>query len=353
MNLLRGAALLLACIVASPASAQDFPSRPIRLIVPYAASGNVDVTARRMAPALSQELGQQVIVENRPGAGGALGLIALSKTPADGYTIALTGTTTLTIVPILFPKMATYNPKEFAPISLVSEAPLLLVLGPATSVKTVKELIELAQAKPGTLTMGSAGNGTTNHLVGELFKANAGIDFVHVPYKGSGEALNDLIGGHIDFIFDQIPASIGFVKAGTARALGLTLAQRSPILPEIPTFAEQGWPDVQASTTLGMVAPAGNAAGGGRQAERRDRPRAQRSEDQGGDRPQWRSTARQHAGPVQAAARSRSRGMDPCDRQGEHQDRAITAGAAVSAARGEFPVAQHGARQMDILGRGG
>ena len=191
-----------------------------------------------------------------PGAGGALGLIALSKTPADGYTIALTGTTTLTIVPILFPKMATYNPKEFAPISLVSEAPLLLVLGPATSVKTVKELIELAKAKPGTLTMGSAGNGTTNHLVGELFKANAGIDFVHVPYKGSGEALNDLIGGHIDFIFDQIPASIGFVKAGTARALGLTLAQRSPILPEIPTFAEQGWPDVQASTTLGMVAPA-------------------------------------------------------------------------------------------------
>jgi tripartite-type tricarboxylate transporter receptor subunit TctC len=243
--------------LAGPAKAQDYPSKPIRLVVPFAAGGATDVLARLVGERLTASLGQQVVVDNRPGAGGNIGSDIVARAEPDGYTILMGAVGTHAINPSLYPKMP-YDPvKDFAPVTLVASVPNVLVVNPEVPAKSVQELIDLAKAKPGELNFASSGNGTSIHLSGELFKAMTGTDIVHVPYKGSGPAVTDLLGGQVQMMFDNMPSSLPHVKAGKLRALGVTSAKRSPALPEVPTIAEAGVPGYDATSWFGILAPAG------------------------------------------------------------------------------------------------
>ena len=233
-----------------------YPDKTIRIIVPYAPGGNIDITARIVAPGMSEALGQQVVIDNRGGAGGTLGADLAAKAAPDGYTLLLGSSGTLSTAPPLYPKLG-YDPvKDFAYTSLVSNVPLVLELHPAIPARSVKEFIALAKSRPGRITMGSSGAGTTNHLSGELFQSATGTKFIHIPYKGSGPGLIDLIGGQIDIFFDQLSASIGFIQAGKIRALAVTTSKRAVAMPELPTLAESGLPGFDASTWTGIVLPA-------------------------------------------------------------------------------------------------
>ena len=241
----------------APAKAQDYPSKPIRLVVPFAAGGATDVLARLVGERLTATLGQQVVVDNRPGAGGNIGSDLVARAEPDGYTILMGAVGTHAINPSLYPKMP-YDPvKDFAPVTLVASVPNVLVINPGVPANSVQELIDLAKAKPGELNFASSGNGTSIHLSGELFKAMTGTDIVHVPYKGSGPAVTDLLGGQVQMMFDNMPSSLPHVKAGKLRALGVTSAKRSPALPEVPTIAEAGVPGYDATSWFGILAPAG------------------------------------------------------------------------------------------------
>jgi tripartite-type tricarboxylate transporter receptor subunit TctC len=243
--------------LAGPAKAQDYPSKPIRLVVPFAAGGATDVLARLVGERLTASLGQQVVVDNRPGAGGNIGSDIVARAEPDGYTILMGAVGTHAINPSLYPKMP-YDPvKDFAPVTLVASVPNVLVVNPEVPAKSVQELIDLAKAKPGELNFASSGNGTSIHVSGELFKAMTGTDIVHVPYKGSGPAVTDLLGGQVQMMFDNMPSSLPHVKAGKLRALGVTSAKRSPALPEVPTIAEAGVPGYDATSWFGILAPAG------------------------------------------------------------------------------------------------
>ncbi len=243
--------------LAGPAKAQDYPSKPIRLVVPFAAGGATDVLARLVGERLTASLGQQVVVDNRPGAGGNIGSDLVARAEPDGYTILMGAVGTHAINPSLYPKMP-YDPvKDFAPVTLVASVPNVLVVNPEVPANSVQELIDLAKAKPGELNFASSGNGTSIHLSGELFKAMTGTDIVHVPYKGSGPAVTDLLGGQVQMMFDNMPSSLPHVKAGKLRALGVTSAKRSPALPEVPTIAEAGVPGYDATSWFGILAPAG------------------------------------------------------------------------------------------------
>jgi tripartite-type tricarboxylate transporter receptor subunit TctC len=243
--------------LAGPAKAQDYPSKPIRLVVPFAAGGATDVLARLVGERLTASLGQQVVVDNRPGAGGNIGSDIVARAEPDGYTILMGAVGTHAINPSLYPKMP-YDPvKDFAPVTLVASVPNVLVVNPEVPANSVQELIDLAKAKPGELNFASSGNGTSIHLSGELFKAMTGTDIVHVPYKGSGPAVTDLLGGQVQMMFDNMPSSLPHVKAGKLRALGVTSAKRSPALPEVPTIAEAGVPGYDATSWFGILAPAG------------------------------------------------------------------------------------------------
>jgi tripartite-type tricarboxylate transporter receptor subunit TctC len=243
--------------LAGPAKAQEYPSKPIRLVVPFAAGGATDVLARLVGERLTASLGQQVVVDNRPGAGGNIGSDIVARAEPDGYTILMGAVGTHAINPSLYPKMP-YDPvKDFAPVTLVASVPNVLVVNPEVPAKSVQELIDLAKAKPGELNFASSGNGTSIHLSGELFKAMTGTDIVHVPYKGSGPAVTDLLGGQVQMMFDNMPSSLPHVKAGKLRALGVTSAKRSPALPEVPTIAEAGVPGYDATSWFGILAPAG------------------------------------------------------------------------------------------------
>jgi tripartite-type tricarboxylate transporter receptor subunit TctC len=243
--------------LAGPAKAQDYPTKPIRLVVPFAAGGATDVLARLVGERLTASLGQQVVVDNRPGAGGNIGSDLVARAEPDGYTILMGAVGTHAINPSLYPKMP-YDPvKDFAPVTLVASVPNVLVVNPEVPAKSVQELIDLAKAKPGELNFASSGNGTSIHLSGELFKAMTGTDIVHVPYKGSGPAVTDLLGGQVQMMFDNMPSSLPHVKAGKLRALGVTSAKRSPALPEVPTIAEAGVPGYDATSWFGILAPAG------------------------------------------------------------------------------------------------
>ena len=243
--------------MAGPAGAQDYPTKPIRLVVPFAAGGATDVLARLVGERLTASLGQQVVVDNRPGAGGNIGSDIVARAEPDGYTILMGAVGTHAINPSLYPKMP-YDPvKDFAPVTLVASVPNVLVVNPEVPANSVQELIDLAKAKPGELNFASSGNGTSIHLSGELFKAMTGTDIVHVPYKGSGPAVTDLLGGQVQMMFDNMPSSLPHVKAGKLRALGVTSAARSPALPEVPTIAEAGVPDYDATSWFGIQAPAG------------------------------------------------------------------------------------------------
>ncbi len=246
----------LAMAAALGASAQKFPEKPIRLVVPFAPGGNIDITARTIAPGMSEALGTQVVVDNRGGASGTIGVDLVAKSPPDGYNLVVGSTGTITGAPSLYPKLP-YDPiRDLAPISLVSEVPIMIVVHPALRAKNMQELVALAKVKPGRMTMGSPGAGSTNHLAGEMFQLATGAKLTHVPYKGSGPALIDLMGGQIDLIFDQMTASIGYVKGGRLRSIGVASPKRSSQLPDVPTLGEQGCKGCEASTFAGLFAPA-------------------------------------------------------------------------------------------------
>jgi len=249
------AAVILA--FSAPAFAQPYPAKPIRVIVPFAAGGNVDITARLVAPGLSEALGQPVVVENRPGAGGTIGADAVAKSPPDGYTLLMGSNSTFSVAPSLYPKNP-YNPlSDFAPVIMLASAPFVLVTNPGVAAKDARELVALAKASPGKLTMSSAGTGSSNHLVGELFQAISGARFTHVPYKGSGQALTDLMGGQVNLHFDQITSAASHIQAGKLRALMVTARERVPMLTDVPTAAEAGYPAFEATNVTGLIAPAG------------------------------------------------------------------------------------------------
>jgi len=239
------------------ASAQNYPARAITLVIPFAPGGSTSIVGRGIADKMSELLGEKVLVDNRPGAGGTIGTKAVAKSEPDGYTLVLGYTGTLAIGPSLY-KSAGYDPrKDFAPIGLIGNAPNSLVVHPWFPAKTVAELIAYAKANPGKVNFGSAGAGTVSHITGEYFARTAGITLVHIPYKGTGPALTDLLGGHIPMAFAPIPASHPNVSAGKLRALAVTSTTRSGLLPDVPTMVEAGLAGFDASLYYGLAAPAG------------------------------------------------------------------------------------------------
>jgi tripartite-type tricarboxylate transporter receptor subunit TctC len=239
------------------AFAQNYPTRTITLVIPFAPGGSTSVVGRGVADKMSELLGEKVVVDNRPGAGGTVGTKAVAKSDPDGYTLLLGYTGTLAIGPSLY-KNVGYDPrKDFAPIGLIGNAPNSLVVNPSFPAKTVAELIAYAKANPGKVNFGSAGAGTASHITGEYFARSAGITLVHIPYKGTGPAMTDLLGGHIPMAFAPIPASHANVAGGKLRALAVTSTTRSSLLPDVPTMIEAGLPGFDASLYYGLVAPAG------------------------------------------------------------------------------------------------
>jgi len=249
--------VLLACTaVAGTASAQSYPQRPVRLIVPYAPGGSADIAARLISDAWAKSLGGTLVVENRAGAGGNIGVDAVAKSPADGYTIGLQ-TVSLAINPGLFPRMPYDTLKDLAPIGMVASSQHVLVVNNKVPARNLQELITLAKASPGKLTYGSAGNGSTFHMSAELFKSVANVSIVHVPYRGGGPALVDTIAGQVDMSFPVISAAQQHVQGGKLTALAVTGAKRSALLPNVPTAAEAGLPDYQFETWFMVFAPTG------------------------------------------------------------------------------------------------
>ncbi len=238
------------------AAAQAYPDKPIRVIVPVPAGGTPDVVARMVAPGLSTLLGQQLVIDNRGGAGGLIGAELAAKAVPDGYTVFFSSPGSLTILPHLQEHVAYDTLRDFAPISLVSIGPFLLITHPSVPARTVRELIALARAEPGKLNYASAGNGAANHLAMELFKSMAGVDITHVPYKGAPQAVTDLIGGSVNLMFNSIPPVLQHIKTGRLRLLAVASARRSPQLPDVPTISEAGVPGYEAITWFGLLAPA-------------------------------------------------------------------------------------------------
>ena len=259
VNCILVAATLVVANV-SALQAQEYPAKPIRLIIPYTPGGTADMLARTMGRKMAESLGQQIIVDNRPGAGGNIGADIAAKSVPDGYTILMGTVATHAINPSLYPSMTYDAAKDFAPIILIATLPNLLVVNPSVPAKTVKELIALAKAKPGELAFASAGNGTSQHLSGELFKKMTGVDMTHIPYKGSAPAVTDLVGGQVQLMFDNIPSSLPQVRAGKLRALAVTGPKRSPVLPDLPTVAEAGLPGFSITSWFALFAPAGTPA---------------------------------------------------------------------------------------------
>ncbi len=257
MNIvLRACAALAVVLLPLFAAAQAYPDKPIRVIVPVPAGGTPDVVARTVAPGLSSLLGQQLVIDNRGGAGGLIGVELAARAIPDGYTLLFSSPGALTILPHLKQQVPYDTLRDFAPISLISIGPFLLITHPSVPVKTVKELIALAKAEPGKLNYASAGNGVANHLAMELFKSMAGVNITHVPYKGAPQAVTDLIGGNVDVMFNSIAPVLPQIKAGRLRLLGIASAKRSPQLPDTPTISEAGVPGFEAVNWFGLFAPA-------------------------------------------------------------------------------------------------
>ena len=249
-------ALFLVGAAASSLYAQGYPARAVRLIMPFPPGGPIDILGRILGQKLAIQLGQPVVPENRGGAGGNVGTEYAAKMPPDGYTIVLVSPS-LSISPSLYRKL-NYDPvKDFAPIALVAQTPNVLLVHPAVPAKTLKELIQLAKAHPGKLNFGSGGAGTSNHLAVEMLKALAGVSMVHVPYRGSGEAMLSMIGGHLDVVVVSVPPAIPQIRAGKVRALAVLRPERVASLPEVPTAIEAGTADYVVLTSFGMLAPSG------------------------------------------------------------------------------------------------
>src|SRR5262245_11534968 len=250
------AVLLLAAPLAK-ADAQDYPIRAITLVVPYAAGGGNDAMARIVADHMGNTLGQQIVIENRGGAGGTIATRAAAKAPPDGYTLVLGGTGTLAINPTLYTNVG-YDPrKDFAPVGLIATSALVVLVHPGVEATSVTELIALAKKEPGKLNYASAGPGSGIHLAAELFASMAGVKLTHVPYKGSGPALNDLLGGHVQIYFSSLPPAVGMRADGKVRALAVTGPTRSHVFPDLPTVGEAALPGYEAVLHYGIAAPAG------------------------------------------------------------------------------------------------
>lgn len=254
-SLALSAALL--CLAAGQAAAQQYPNKPIRLIVAFPPAGATDVVARSIGQKLSEALGQPAIVENRPGAGGNIGAEAAAKAAPDGYTLFMAALTNHAIAASVYSKLNYDLTSSFTPVSLVGNVPHMLVVHPSVPANSVKELIELAKAKPGRVNAASQGNGTLSHLELEMFKASAGVNVVHVPYKGSSNAMPDVLAGQVSLFFDSIPSALPQVKAGKLKALGVLTSKRLTFLPNIPTIAESGMPGFEANNWFAVLAPAG------------------------------------------------------------------------------------------------
>ena len=254
---LRRALFFCLFLASCAALAQGYPTKPLRLIVPFPPGGPTDIVGRMVAQKVSDGLGQPVVVENRAGAGGTVGSTAAAKSPADGYTLLYGSTSTLAIAPSLYRNLP-YDPRSaFAPISLVSSGPIIVAVNSQVPAKSLKEFIDLARKTPGKLSYGSGGNGTPPHLAGELFKAVAQVDLLHVPYKGGAPAINDLVGGQVQAIFEGQVALLPHLQSGRVRALAITGKARSPALPNVPTATQAGLPQYDVNFWSGLVAPAG------------------------------------------------------------------------------------------------
>ena len=247
---------LILLLASAVTVAQPYPNRAIKVIIPFPAGGGTDIFARTVGQKLTENYKWTVVPENRPGAGGNLGIEAVSNSPADGYTIGLGQTSNLAINPTLYPKLPYEPSKDLAPITLVASSPLVIVVAANSPFKTFADIAAAAKAKPDQITYGSPGNGTVAHLGMELLQKTAGINLQHIPYKGSAQALTDIVGGQIQIYASSVPTAMGQIKDGRLRAIAVTSLKRSASLPETPTIAESGWPGFEAITWFGFVAPA-------------------------------------------------------------------------------------------------
>jgi tripartite-type tricarboxylate transporter receptor subunit TctC len=245
----------VALALVASAGAQDYPTRSITLVVPYAAGGGNDVMARIVADHMSRTLRQQIVVDNRAGAAGTIATRQVAKSAADGYTLTIGGTGTLAISPTLYPNVG-YDPrKDFAPVGLIATSPMIVLVHPSVPARSIADLIALAKKE--TLNYASAGTGSGIHLAAELFASMAGLQLRHIPYRGTGPALNDLVGGHVPLYFSSLPPAVGLVREGKVRALAVTSAKRASLFPDLPTVAEAGLPGYEAALRYGIIAPAG------------------------------------------------------------------------------------------------
>ena len=255
---MRGGMALACALVAGVAGAQaQWPERPVRVVVPFPASGATDLIARVVTQRVAQDLGQQLVVDNKPGAGGTIGSAEVAKAAPDGYTVLFTTSSTHAISPHLMPRLSYDAAKDFTPVAHVADAPSVLLVTPSLPVKTVAELIAYAKANPGKLNYATSGNGTIVHLNSAAFSAQAGIDMTHVPYKGTALSIPDLISGQVHVLFDSLPTGMPHVAGGKVRALGVTSEKRSGLAPELPTLAESGLPGFSSVTWFGVYLPAG------------------------------------------------------------------------------------------------
>src|SRR3954470_22973769 len=242
-------------LVAGAAGAQTYPTKTVRLVVPFLAGGSTDIVGRTVAQKLSEMWGQQAFVDNRPGGGTTIGTDIVAKAAPDGYTLLVTPAP-FTINPSLLSKLPYDALNDFTPITLINTTPLVMVVNPGVPAKNVKELIALAKSKPGKLNFGSSGTGGSNHLAGELFDAMAGVKMVHIPYKGNAGALTDIVGGHLDVVYNGLTSAIALIRGGKLRVLAVTSLKRTPTLPEVPTFDESGLKGFEAVAWNGLTAPA-------------------------------------------------------------------------------------------------
>ena len=243
--------------LAPAAHAQAFPSKPVKLVIPFPPGGSLDNVGRLLAQKISESWGQQIVIENRPGAGGNIGADVVAKSPADGYTVVMGALSTHAVNPSLYPTMPYDAVKDFAPLSLVAITPNVLIVKAGTPIASVKDLVAYAKANPKKSNFGSGSNGSAGHLAGELFKIETGTDVMHIPYKGGAPALQALLAGDTQFMFDNLANAMAQVKGGTVRAIAVTTAQRSKLVPELPTMAEGGLTGFDISTWFGLMAPAG------------------------------------------------------------------------------------------------